>query len=37
MIDEAEEIVKCPRCGKEICIQISVEGDLIFVSQEEER
>ena len=37
MIDEAEKIVECPRCGKEICIQISVEGDLISVNQEEER
>ena len=31
MKDEREAIVICPECGEEICIQVAIKDDLIFV------
>ena len=35
MKDEAEKIVVCPECGKEICVQVAVEDDIVFIRVEE--
>ena len=34
-MEKAYKIVECPKCGKEICIQIQVEDDIISVYQED--
>lgn len=33
---KTQKIVKCPDCGKEICIAVEVKEDLIFVYEEED-
>jgi len=34
-LEKAEKIIEC-KCGREICIEITVEDDIIFVRKTED-